>query len=138
MSSSLGTLVIALLAAFWTGTSAVFAGMKLLIERRDAIELGRIGSVDLSPASRRRILLQEWVPIRGALGFVSAMLSVVILSLPALAQPSNRTLDVISMVAATVPLLGAAYFLLVGVIEYVQLRRGLPPSDGSATTTTPT
>jgi hypothetical protein len=134
MSSSHGTLVLALLAAFWAGTSAVFTGMKLLIERRDLVEFGRTGEATLNSASRRRILVQEWAPIRGALGLVSAMLCIVILSLPSLAEPFNRVLQIISLVAAAVPLLGAIYFLVGGVAEYLYLSKRLSSETGGGIT----
>jgi hypothetical protein len=133
MSTSPGTLVLTLLAAFWTGTSAVFAGMKLLIERRDAIVLGKIGAIDIKMEYRRRILFFEWVPIRGALGLVSAMLSAVILVLPSLAQPASPGLQSIAIAIAVVPSLGAAYFLLGGAAEYLHLWRALSLDEHGST-----
>ena len=121
----IGSLVLALLAAFWAGTSAVFTGMKMLMDRSDAIVAGRAGDRPLDVTHRRRILQYEWVPLRAALGLISLMLGIVMLSLPALAHNSPKAFGRICLVAAIVPFLGAAYFLLGGVVEYIELRRRL-------------
>ncbi|HSE19547.1 MAG TPA: hypothetical protein VLB46_20965 [Pyrinomonadaceae bacterium] len=123
MISPPSTLVFALLAAFWAGTSAVFTGMNILIARKDAIETGKMGDSELNLNARKWILRFEWVPIRCGLGLVSVMLGIVILSLPSLAEPWSATFDTICKVASVVPLLGAVYFLLGGGIEYVRLMR---------------
>ena len=122
---SIGSLVLALLAAFWAGTSAVFTGMKMLMERADVITVGKAGDVSLDATYRRRILLYEWIPLRAALGLMSLMLGVVMLSLPALAEPPQEAFRRVCLVTAVVPFLGAVYFLLGGVLEYLELRRRL-------------
>ena len=123
MQSTPGTLVFALLTAFWAGTNAVFSGMKLLLERRDAVVTGKLGSTQIDRAARFRILRSEWLPIRLALGLVSAMLGIIIAALPRLASPSSDTFQLICWLAAIVPFAGAGYFVLFGAMEYAYLRR---------------
>ena len=122
MPNTPATLIFALLTAFWAGTNAVFTGMKLLAERRDAIVIAKLGSSDIDRAARRHILRFEWVPIRLALGLVSAMLGTIIAALPALATPPSDTLRLICWLAALVPFSGAGFFLGHGASEYTYLR----------------
>jgi hypothetical protein len=123
MPNTPATLIFALLTAFWAGTNAVFSGMKLLAERRDAIVIAKLGSSDIDRAARRHILRFEWVPIRVALGLVSAMLGIIIAALPSLATPPSGPLRLICWLAALVPFSGAAFFLGYGAFEYAYLRR---------------
>jgi hypothetical protein len=120
-----GTLIFALLTAFWAGTSAVFAGMTLITARRDVIVTGRLANGETEPELRRRILIAEWAPLRGALGLVSAMLGIVITVLPSLAEEPNSTFELVCRLASLVPFSGAAFFLIGGVIEYRYLSRWL-------------
>ena len=138
MPNTPATLIFALLTAFWAGTNAVFTGMKLLAERRDAIVIAKLGSVDIDRDARRHILRFEWVPIRLALGLVSAMLGTIIAALPTLATPPSDSLRLICWLAAIVPFSGAGFFLVYGAREYVYLR-GLvdaaPPRETAADAT---
>jgi protein-S-isoprenylcysteine O-methyltransferase Ste14 len=99
--------------------------MKMLMERIDAITMGKVGDAPLDPTYRRRLLLYEWAPLRAALGLISVMLGVVMVSLPALAKPRYEAFDRICCVASVVPFLGAVYFLVGGVFDYLELRRRL-------------
>jgi len=123
MPGPIATVIFALLTAFWAGTSAVLTGMKLLAERRDAVVTGKLGSADINVQVRRRILRSDWVPLRLALGLVSAMLAVIIAALPQFVSPPVAILQFICWVAAVVPLSGAAYFILYGASEYLYLER---------------
>jgi hypothetical protein len=137
----MGTLVFALLAAFWTGTSAVFSGMTLMTARRDVIVTGKVAGSDLDLGARRRILRAEWVPLRGALGLVSAMLGTVIAMLPLLAADAPATFVFVCILAALVPFTGAAFFLIGGLLEYQYLTRLLarlgPPESPAASQAPP-
>jgi hypothetical protein len=134
MPNTPATLIFALLTAFWAGTSAVFTGMKLLAERRDAIVIAKLGSTDIDREARRHILRFEWVPIRFALGLVSAMLGTIIAALPTLATPPSGPLRLICWLAALVPFSGAGYFLGYGAFEYAYLR-GLVDDEPPSRTT---
>ena len=134
MPSTPVTVVFALLTAFWAGTSAVLSGMKLLAERRDAVVTGKLGPADIDLVDRGRILRSDWVPLRLALGLVSAMLGVIMVSLPQLAMPTPDVLRNICWIAALVPFSGAGYFVVYGVSEYRYLSGLLaeaPPKQGS-------
>jgi len=127
------SIIFALLVAFWAGTSAVLAGMKLLCERRDAVVTGKLAGADIDVDARRRILQSDWLPLRLALGLVSAMLAVIIAALPQLGGSTDKSLRCICWLAAIVPFSGAAYFVLFGVAEYRYLERLLKAVSSGGT-----
>jgi len=108
-----------LLAAFWTGTNAVFAGAKQTNEVRDRIVLGKIGNDVLPEAHAWRMLWADWLPMKLGLAFVSLMLGIIILALPSLAGGSStpRSFSIICDVASVVPFAGFLTFIGSGAVE---------------------
>jgi hypothetical protein len=121
--SDLG-LVLALLAAFWTGTNAVFTGMKDVNEIRDRIISGNLSGVPLTSAERQRILWWDWMPFKLSLAFISAVLGVVILMGPRFLSSSTNigTFRAVCGVAAATPFLGAVYQVVSFVSDARYLR----------------
>ena len=119
------TLVLALLGAFWTGTSAVFTGMDAATKTRDKIAAGRADNEAFAPSYRRHLLLYDWLPLKLALTSVSLVLGVIILLLPLLATPSSASelFSTICRIAAFVPFAGALSFLITTPIEWRMLSR---------------
>jgi hypothetical protein len=108
-----------LLAAFWTGTNAVFTGSKQTNEVRDRVALGKIGGDSLPNDYRWLLLWVDWLPMKLALAAVSLMLGVIIVMLPGLAGAVSvaRGFSVICNVASIVPFGGALTFLVSGLVE---------------------
>jgi len=119
------TLVLALLGAFWTGTSAVFTGMDAIAKTRDKIVTGRADDEALALSYRRHMLLFDWLPLKLALASVSLVLGVTISLLPRLATPAAATglFTIICRIAAFVPFAGALTFMITTPIEWRMLSR---------------
>jgi hypothetical protein len=104
-------LALVLLAAFWAGTSAVFAGIKNTNEVRDRIVVGKIGSDKLPTDYLWRLLLVDWLPLKLSLALVSLVLAVIILMLPEIGN-SSASFATICRVAAVLPILGCGFEFL--------------------------
>jgi hypothetical protein len=113
-----------LLAAFWTGTNAVFTGAKQTNETRDRIVLGKIGNDELPEGHAIRMLQYDWLPMKAGLAAVSLMLGIIIWQLPSLAtQPSSpQSFWLICDMAAIVPFSGFVTFLISGIVEFRFMR----------------
>lgn len=110
-----------LLAAFWAGTSALFAGVRYVTEARDKILRGSPDGQPLPTPYRRRVLYFDWVPMRLALAAVSIVLAVIIFALPCLAGKPNMRW--IAWITGAVPICGFVNFFVLGVFELRHLRQ---------------
>jgi hypothetical protein len=128
-----------LLAAFWAGTNAVFAGTRQTNELRDRIVLGKIGDDPLTADYAWRLLLLDWLPMKTGWASISLVLGIIILLLPRLAGAESSQVDfrTACRVAAIVPFAGFLTFVASGVVEFrfmsdaIRRRHGGPGSGGS-------
>jgi hypothetical protein len=109
-----------LLAAFWSGTSAVLAGARQTNETRDRIVHGKIGTDRLPEAYLRRVLLFDWLPMKFGLAGVSVMLGIIIVLLPefAGAAPTPKSFFLACYMTAFVPFAGFLSFVVSTVVEF--------------------
>jgi hypothetical protein len=84
-------LALVLLAAFWSGTSAVFGGIKETNDIRERILTGKSNDHTLTKADRWHALWWDWAPMKLSLAAISAVLCVVILALPSLHHTPDPT-----------------------------------------------
>ena len=128
-----------LLAAFWTGTNAVFTGAKQTNEVRDRIVLGKIGNDDLPQDHARRMLWFDWLPMKMGLAAVSLMLGLIIMRLPDLTGTAvtPRSFVFICDVASIIPFAGFATFLISGAVEFQLMREKIRQRGGEGRGTGP-
>jgi hypothetical protein len=118
------SLALVLLAAFWSGTSAVFTGIKETNEIRDRIMVGKVGDFELSPRDRWHAFWWDWAPMKLSLSLISAVLCVVILVLPKLrgGYSKDESFATVCFIAASMPAIGAAYQFLSFLADAIYLR----------------
>lgn len=123
-TGGLTSLALVLLAAFWSGTNAVFTGIKETNVVRDKILTGKVGDFGLSPEDRSRFLWWDWAPMKLGLAAVSVVLCIVILMLPKLngANSGGRNFVIVCTVTAAMPAVGAAYQFVSFLVDVFYLK----------------
>jgi hypothetical protein len=110
--SNFTSLALVLLAAFWSGTSAVFDGIKETNALRDRVLFGKADTLVLSIADRWHVFWWDWAPMKLSIAAISAVLCVVILALPRLRGASGdkeKRFAQVCYIAALMPAIGAIY-----------------------------
>jgi hypothetical protein len=105
--NNLTSLALVLLGAFWSGTSAIFTGIKETNAVRDRIIVGKVEDHELSYRDRWHAFWWDWAPMKLSLSLISGVLCVVILVLPTLSE-ANTNFTRICFIAA-MPALGVAH-----------------------------
>ena len=125
MADSTTGLALVLLAAFWSGTSAVFTGVKETNSIRDKITTGKIGDERLAVKDRWHAFWCVWAPLKLSLAVISAVLCAVILSLPKLqgGYGNDRSFATVCLVAAAMPAIGTIFQLVSFGVDAAYLRR---------------
>jgi len=118
-------LALILLAAFWSGTSTVFTGIKETNAIRDRIVTGKIGDGKLTAKDRWHTFWWDWAPLKLSLACISVVLCVVILVLPKLrgGYSKDESFATVCIIASAMPAIGAPYQLLSFGVDAVYLRR---------------
>jgi hypothetical protein len=121
-------LSLVLLAAFWSGTSAVFTGIGATNAIRDRIVTGKIGVEKMTSSDRLHTFWWDWAPMKLSLACISAVLCVVILALPKIrgGYHKDKSFSIICVVASAMPAIGTFYQLISFVADSVYLRRIMP------------
>ena len=118
-------LALILLAAFWSGTSTVFTGIKETNAIRDRIITGKIGDDKLTSSDRWHTFWWDWAPLKLALACISAVLCAVILVLPKLrgGYDKDAAFTTVCIIASAMPAIGTLYQLLSFAVDVAYLRR---------------
>ena len=101
-------LALVLLAAFWSGTSAVFNGIKETNGLRDRLITGHIDDTEMTITDRWHSFWWDWTPMKLSLSLISAVLCAVILVLPKLRDGNSKdeSFATVCFIAASMPALG--------------------------------
>jgi hypothetical protein len=118
-------LALVLLAAFWSGTSAVYTGIKQTNDARDRIISGNVGEIPLSARDQWHVFWWDWAPLKLSLASVSAVLFFVIIRLPALRKPVDHAFEIVCWVASSMPAIGTGFQLIAFVVEFLYLREAI-------------
>jgi hypothetical protein len=120
-------LALVLLAAFWSGTSTVFTGIKETNAIRDRLVIGTIDGAELTRKDCWHTFWWDWAPMKLSLALISAVLCAVILELPNLrgGYGKDQNFANICLIAAAMPALGAMYQFVSFVSDalYLKARR---------------
>jgi hypothetical protein len=116
-------LALILLGAFWTGTSAIFTGIKDTGALRDTIVTGKAGESPLPIAYLRHLFWVEWLPLKLSLAAISVVLAVIIVRLPQMADKLSEEFQAVCYIAAALPLIGAAFQILACCLDGVFMWR---------------
>jgi hypothetical protein len=145
-------LALILLAAFWTGTSAVFTAFKYTGDIRDKLVSGKLDHEDLPLGHAWRLFLVDWFPIKASISMLSAVLAAVILLIPKLAEKPTQQMRDVCYIAAAIPAVGSVVQVVAWLVEswflYSLLRqrsnpkqpveiRAAPPQSNVAQAPTP-
>ena len=125
------SLALVLLAAFWSGTSAVFTGIKETNEIRDQILSGKIGERVLSTEERWHSFWWDWAPMKLSLSAISGVLCAVILFLPKLQGGYGTPFSDVCIIAASMPVLGCVFQLIVFFVAALFLRKRIKADSQS-------
>lgn len=117
-------LTLVLLGAFWAGTSAVLAGVKLTSETRDRITIGKFDNEPITVDHCWRLLLLDWLPTKLALIAVSLVLGIIMVLLPGMTDEKEKShgFSTVCYIAAIVPFAGVPTFVGTGVYEFFYVR----------------
>jgi len=126
------SLALVLLAAFWSGTSAVFTGIKETNALRDQILSGKIGDRDMTTEDRWHSFWWDWAPMKLSLSAVSAVLCAVILLLPELQGGYTNPFGTVCVIAALMPALGSVFQFVSFVVAAMFLKKRLSASSVTA------
>jgi hypothetical protein len=118
-------LALILLAAFWSGTSTVFTGIKETNAIRDRILIGKIGEENLTTKDRLHTFLWDWAPLKLSLACISLVLCIVILVLPKLrgGYGKDESFTTVCVIASFMPAIGTLYQLISFTVDALYLKR---------------
>ncbi len=122
-------LSLVLVASVWAAMNTLIAGYTAVNATRDRIVTGRTDEgIPLSPAHRRAMYRNDWVPLKAALSAVSLAFAGFLIFLPTLTH-EGPALRVVCYVAALLPLGGFLGFFVLGLSDRRLILDALARSD---------
>lgn len=106
-----------LVASIWAAMNTLIAGYSAVNGTRDRILTGRTDEgIPLTPAHRRIMYLNDWIPLKLSLATVSLGFAAFLVFLPTLSEDPSR-LRAVCYVAATLPFGGFIGFFGLGLSD---------------------
>jgi len=110
-------LSLVLVASIWAAVNTLIAGYTAVNATRDRVLTGRTDEgVPLSPAHRRTLYRNDWLPLKAGLSLVSLGFAAFLVFLPELAT-DPRLLRVICYIAALLPFGSFLGFFVLGMAD---------------------
>jgi hypothetical protein len=118
-------LALVIVASIWAAFNTLVAAYRVVNEKRDVLVTGRQHGDELSVEHRRLMFQNDWIPLKFGVALASLMFSVVLVSIPRLAQTTDVWVTRVSTLAALAPLFSFLGFGILGFRDYQFIRMTL-------------
>jgi hypothetical protein len=118
-------LPVVLVVAFWTGATAIIQGFKVVNDRRDVILTGFFERKPMTLEHRRVSFWNDWVPLKLGLGFASLIYAFVVVVIVELVTEKAAQARPAAYAVASIGVLSAAGFLILGWRDFRFIRSEL-------------